>query len=209
MRVFFLYAIALALFLVLCLTALLYIESFLLYVTFFRIFILIEYSSICLFFKLNIKSEKVGKYLLLSIIPFFLFSIYDYIIPANNGLSFSFYPQVIECTIFIFVIIYLFYEKMNIDLSIPIYQLPIFWISIAFLIYFSGNFFLFLYSKNFIQNKEFRTLYHIIYGSVTIIKNLFLCVGVYLTVFTKPIPNLPDQSVNLDLDHFNPIDKQN
>ncbi|MES2430867.1 MAG: hypothetical protein V4556_08005 [Bacteroidota bacterium] len=119
----------------------------------------------------------------------------------------SFYPQLVECIVFLFIIMFVFYEKMKIDLSIPIYQLPVFWISIGFLIYFSGNFFLFLYSKNSIQNDDFKVLYHIIYGTVTIIKNMLICIGIYLTRYIKKPINQSDEFIDLDLDPFNPTAK--
>jgi len=60
----------------------------------------------------------------------------------------------------------------------PIYQKAIFWISVAFIINFSGNFFLFLYSKNSYNDQAFRNQFLIIYSSVTIIKNILLSIGV-------------------------------
>lgn len=60
----------------------------------------------------------------------------------------------------------------------PIYQRIVFWVSVAFIINFSGNFFLFIYSKNSFNDETFQKLYTIIYTSVTVLKNILLCIGV-------------------------------
>jgi Na+-transporting NADH:ubiquinone oxidoreductase subunit NqrD len=60
----------------------------------------------------------------------------------------------------------------------PVYQKMVFWVSVAFILNFSGNFFLFLYSKNSFNSVEFQRQYTIIYSSVTILKNILLCIAV-------------------------------
>ena len=205
MRVFFIFTFVLALFLILCLSSLYIIESYPLYEIMYRTFIVLEYSLLAYYFTLIILNKKLNTIILVSIAGFALFSIFDYL--KSDKFYLSFYPQLIECIMFLFIIVYVFYEKMKNDLTTPIYQLPVFWISIAFLIYFSGNFFLFLYSKNSIQNQEFKFWYHLIYGTVTIMKNLLLCIGIYQTKYIITPVTSSDQFANLDLDLFNPTDK--
>lgn len=60
-----------------------------------------------------------------------------------------------------------------------------FWFGVAFLLNFSGNFILFVYSKTSHKEADFNTNYTIIYSTVTIIKNLLLC----LAVTMKENPN--------------------
>jgi hypothetical protein len=62
----------------------------------------------------------------------------------------------------------------------PIYQRAIFWIAVAFIINFSGNFFLFLYSKNSFNDEVFKRQYTIIYTTVTLIKNILLCISIII-----------------------------
>jgi len=62
----------------------------------------------------------------------------------------------------------------------PIYHKSIFWICVAFIINFSGNFFLFLFSKYSLNDELFKTQFTIIYSTVTIIKNLLLCLSIVL-----------------------------
>ena len=62
----------------------------------------------------------------------------------------------------------------------PIYSKAIFWISVAFIINFSGNFFVFIYSKTSYNDDSFKRQFTIIYSSVTILKNILLCIGVMI-----------------------------
>ena len=67
----------------------------------------------------------------------------------------------------------------------PIYQKAIFWISVAFIINFSGNFFLFLYSRTSYKDEIFKNQFTIIYSSVTILKNILLCISVMVKESNK------------------------
>ena len=102
---------------------------------------------------------------------------------------------------------YFFYNKIQNDLNASIYFQPVFWISVGFLIYFSGNFFLFLFSRSMINDPEFRIQYTIIYDSVTIIKNIFICTAIIVnTKNDEQISNL-NKNINIDLDTEYPLIK--
>ena len=79
----------------------------------------------------------------------------------------------------------------EINVEEPIYQRSIFWVSVAFIINFSGNFFLFLYSKNSFNDEVFQRQYTIIYSSVTILKNILLCISLLINENRKALPNHP------------------
>ncbi len=81
----------------------------------------------------------------------------------------------------------------------PIYQKAIFWISVAFIINSSGNFFLFLYVQFNHEVNIFKTpQYTIIYTTVTILKNLLLCISILIK---EKKENLPSNSLfDIDLD---------
>ena len=74
--------------------------------------------------------------------------------------------------------IYFFFEKIQQTTSIPIYTTLIFWIAVAFTIYCSGNFFVFLYSNNAVSTPQTQFQYTIIYSTSTILKNILLCIGI-------------------------------
>jgi hypothetical protein len=96
---------------------------------------------------------------------------------------------------------------MQHNFTIPLYQLPSFWISVAFLVYFSGNFFLFLYSKSMLGEPGFDDQYTFIYSSIAIIKNALLIVAIFVNKNlatqeeNRPIP------ADLNLDNFKPFNK--
>lgn len=77
----------------------------------------------------------------------------------------------------------------------PIYNKAIFWISVAFIVNFSGNFFLFIYSKNSYADDAFKRQYTLIYSTVTILKNILLIIGVTTKeAHESKMPNLPHDS---------------
>ena len=88
----------------------------------------------------------------------------------------------------------------------PIYQKAIFWISVAFIINSSGNFFLFLYSKNSYNDETFKKQYTIIYTTVTVIKNFLLCVSILIKEKKDPSSS---ELIDIDLDSFHSFKNQN
>jgi hypothetical protein len=92
---------------------------------------------------------------------------------------------------------------MNESVSEPIYQKAIFWISVAFIINSSGNFFLFLYGKNSFNDEIFKKQYTIIYTTVTVLKNLLLCISILIKENTGD--SSPHHPIDIDLDTIHPI----
>lgn len=135
-----------------------------------------EFVCISIFFSQIIKSALIKKLILYIIIPFAILSIWDFV-KSDSGV-FNFIPLVVECFFFLLYILYFFYEKMRSTSTIPAYQTTSFWIAVAFTLYCSGNFFLFLYAKNSMQNENFKIQYNLIYSTFTILKNIFLCIGI-------------------------------
>jgi hypothetical protein len=138
-----------------------------------------------------------------SIIPFVLYCLYDYLSAKEPG--FAFLPLVIECLTLLIVLIYIFYEKMNYLLDTPIYQTSFFWIAVAFIIYFAGNFFLFLYSQNSYHDETFQIQYTVIYSCVTILKDVLLCISTFIKDKSEIKTS---QMIDAPLDFFQPIKNQ-
>ena len=181
-------------------------KSYSLYIIVLRIFILGEFLLISQFFVNNTTNLKVKRFIQLLIIPFSLFSLYDYFASVNE--EFTYYPQVLECLLFPLIIILFFYEKMKYSTKFPIYQSPAFWIAVAFLIFSTGNFFLFLFSKMLVQDLASKHLYNNIYGFFTILKNVLLCTAVIVyknSKFKEEQSNI--NNINLELDAFIPFKK--
>lgn len=150
---------------------------------FLRIFILLEYFLISFTFKEVIKSKLFNTLINFFFFIYFFISVYDYL--TTNKSEFSYIPHVVECLLLLICIIFFFYEKMKINSNVIIYQTTIFWIAVAFTLYCAGNFFLFLFAKNAMRNESFKIQYTLIYSTFTILKNLFICIG--LTI--KEAPN--------------------
>ena len=170
-----------------------------------RLYNVIEYSILAYLFYLCIKNKSVKKTLAFSLIPFFLFCIYDFITAKEATLAFL--PLIIEYFVLLLFIVYFFFEVMQEMVVEPIYTKAIFWISVAFIVNFSGNFFLFLYSKSSYNNEAFKTQYTIIYTTVTIVKNLLLCISIFINDENASINNKGFSEINLDTMH--PIKNQN
>lgn len=66
--------------------------------------------------------------------------------------------------------------------TFPIYNTIEFWLAGSLILYFSGNFFLFLYSRTMINDKDFLVIYKIVYSTIIIIKNIFLSISMIFTV---------------------------
>jgi hypothetical protein len=143
---------------------------------------------------------------LYSIIPYVLFCFYDFIAAKEPTLSIR--PLIIEYITLLLFIVYFFFEVMQETIIEPIYQKSIFWICVAFIINFSGNFFLLLTSISSYGDATFRDTFTIINGTVTILKNVFLCIAVILNE-SKNDPNfLNNPSLDSELDTYLPFKTQ-
>ena len=203
LKVFFIYAITSVIFVTVSLLSLSYYDSFFLYMSSVRIFLVLEFILICFFYKTIFKSARIKKLLTVLPIIFILFCLYNFL--KSSKTEFDFAPLVIECLFFTVVILYYFYERIMYNFTIPLYQLPSFWISVAFLIYFSGNFFLFLFSKVIENDPGFANQYTLIYSSITIIKNILLCTALIVNrnlIVTKDISSVIP---NLSIENFETV----
>lgn len=170
-----------------------------------RIFPLIECPLLCYFYYLSLKRSNTKKVILL-FGAFFLCGVFLYDLLTNKQKP-SFLPLSLEGFFFTLVILYYFYEKVKYINDIPIYSIATFWISIAFLLNFSGTFFLYLFSYTMSKEPSFQDQYHIIYAAFTISKNILLCTGIFVnrnaivsqkTTFIEP---------DLDFERFYPLKK--
>ncbi len=147
-----------------------------------RVHTVIEFAILTYIFSICIKNNFVKKFTTILIVPFLILSIYDYFLAKEPSIAYV--PLLTECLFFIALIIYFFFEKIKQDVNEPLFNTFIFWLAVAFLLNFSGNFLLYVYSETAIKDEEFKTNYAIIYSTVTIIKNILLCIAVTM----KEIP---------------------
>ena len=170
-----------------------------------RVYNVIEYSLLAYFFSLYITNKYIRIILKFSVIGYLIFCIYSFINAKVPEMPFV--PASIEHILLLIFIIYYFFEVMQLSAVEPIYQKAIFWICVAFIINSSGNFFLFLYSKNSYNDEAFKKQYTLIYTTVTVLKNLLLCIAI--SIKEKPEDHPQTNFLDVDLDSFNPIKKQN
>lgn len=161
-----------------------------------RINIITEFILLGLFYYYNVRFKYKKEVLIVASVGFILFSIYDYHVTAKD--DFRYLPLVIQASFFLVVIPYFFYENMRYSLEKPVYLLPSFWISIAFLIYFSGNFFQFLGSEIY-EDKQFIDLSNLVYDVVTIIKDTLLCIAIVVNNSIEKETHKPNMPINFDL----------
>ena len=200
-KVFFLYTLFIAILVVVGFSLLYIFKSKENYYLVVRVYNVMEYTVLAFFFSFYIKNKLIKKALLLSVVIYFLFCIFNFAIEKKSGMPFV--PATVEHILLLIFIIYYFFEVMQETVLEPIYQKAIFWISVAFIINSSGNFFLFLYSKNSFNDEIFKNQYTIIYTTVTVIKNLLLCISILIKEKHESLSQ--NNLIDIDLDSFHPI----
>jgi hypothetical protein len=175
LKVFFIYTIILAVFVVLSISTIYILKSVKIYYYILKLYAVVEY---CLFaqFLFNIYTNTLAKKIILySTIPFILYCVINFVVDKS---SFSNTPSLIEFIAFIIFIIYFFYEKMKTVVQFPVYQSITFWICVGLFLYFTGNFFFFLFI-NSSTDPIFIAQMKNIYFFVTISKNILLSVAFF------------------------------
>ena len=165
------------------------------------IFLVLEFITISILYFFILRNDKLKKLILVFIFLFTVLWLFNFV---NSNLKvFDFTPVVIECLFFTMLIIYYFYEIMRYNFDTPLFQLPSFWISVGFLMYFSGNFFLFLFSKIKFNEPGFNNQYLVIVSIITILKNILLITAIFVNknlTHTKSNSSIPSD-LNLDIFH--------
>ena len=104
-----------------------------------------------------------------------------------------------ECVLIIAMCIYYFFDQLKDSNTLLIYSSINFWIVIAFLIYLSGTFFLYIYADSMINDKAFIQQYIIINSSFGILKNILLGVAMLMKPTQKDNQTLfPEDTLNAD-----------
>jgi len=177
-----------------------YLKKPTVYLTLVKFYTIIEYGLFSLMFYYFFNSKTIKKVILISIIPFTIFSVINLF---YNQYNFSNYPLLYEFISFMIFIIFYFYEKMKIEYTVPVYNLISFWISVGLFFYFTGNFFFLLFSSTNI-GKTFINQMQIIYTVVTITKNLLLCFSLHGSETKSEQNNQYIFPEDLHLDDFTP-----
>ena len=176
-----------------------YFGSFIAYTVLLRFFNIIELGFLSYFVYLSITSVLVKRIILFAQPLFACYCIYDYL--STTQPTIGYFPAAVECLIMLSFIIYFFFELMQKVVSIPLYVTIEFWLAVALILYFSGNFFLFVYSRSMINDKEFQAVYKTIYSPIIIIKNTFISLAIIFKANLNST-NRSEDFFNPDLDRF-------
>jgi hypothetical protein len=141
------------------------------YLVIVRLYVAIEYAMLVLFFAYIFNSKKFKLFAYLSIVPFWLFSLYNYY--ESDQKVFSNIPVITLFIILIAIILFYFYTKMKIVSIYPLYKLISFWLCVGLFIYFSGNLFYLLFIMS-IKDAALNSQMKIVYTVVSITKDLIL-----------------------------------
>ncbi len=140
----------------------------------FRLFTIIEYSTITFFIFQLIESDLFKKLIKIGSIIFIIVSILD--IYTSSFTSFDSLPSGLESILVLSYCLFFVYEKMtSTDFSFN----GTIWITIGLILFFSGTFFLFILSQNNFKDSSFILTYGYIVAIFNIIKNLFITIGIF------------------------------
>lgn len=149
----------------------------------FLLFTIVEYSFFCYFIYLILPPSLIKKNVPLIWIGFLLFAFIDYAF-FSKAQEFDSIASGIESIIVLMLCIYYLFSQMKGVNNLLVYSTFNFWAVIAFLIYFSGTFFLYLMTERMMHNVSFQKQYFVINISFNILKNLLLCVAMIMRLNT-------------------------
>jgi hypothetical protein len=170
-----------------------------------KAYILVEFIIVSNLYISILKNNKSSQFIVLSICSYLIYWIYSFY--KSSFTEFEFKPLVVECFFFTILIVYYFYDLMRNNFTIPLYRMPVFWLSVAFLIYFSGNFFLFLYSDVIRTDPNWGNQFTVIYSTIALLKNGLLCTAIIVNKNSMQQEENISIPSNLNLDDFKPLNK--
>ncbi len=141
----------------------------------YRFFTILEYILLSSFLYFNIKSKVFKRIVFILSILFIVYSIYDLINSKSN--SFDSRPTGIACILILTYSIFYLFEKIKTPDSLFLYSTPNFWVVVALIIYFSGTFFIYIFSQSNFNDPGFKSLFSIINSSFNIFKNLLFSIA--------------------------------
>jgi hypothetical protein len=171
-----------------------------------RLHFFVELAILAYFYQSIFKNSPVKKITLLLIPLFLCYSIFDYLVSSKVILGAN--VAIVESLMIMIILLYFFFEKIKYEVQVPLYESKTFWISVGLLVFFAGNFFLLVYSKALIGNSHFQKQYVTIYNSFNILKNLLICVALFIKETDAPV-NPNKNPFDMLEDYPYPFNKQN
>jgi hypothetical protein len=123
-----------------------------------------------------LRSLKAKKLLSLLMVFFVLFTIYDLVTNIDAD-TFDSLPTVFECLIIIGFSTYYLYEQLGTPESLFLYSTSTFWIIVGLMLFFSGNFFVFIYAQSNSESAEFKNTFDLINTILSFIENILFLIA--------------------------------
>ena len=142
----------------------------------FRVFTIVECLTLILYLRLILSSKTAKTALIFISIGFVAFSIWGLITNRNED-TFDSIPTVIECLIIIGFSMFYFYEQLKNPQSLFLYSTPNFWIVVGLIIFFAGNFFVFIYAQSNSESIEFKNTFGLINAILSFIENILFLIA--------------------------------
>ncbi len=167
------------------------------FITLLNLFTIVEYTFFCYFIYLILPKGRLKKTVPFLWIAFILFALADYVLFSKTH-EFDSFASGIEAIIVLLLCMAYLFSQVRTNNNLLIYSTFNFWTVIAFFIYFSGTFFLYLMTDKMRVSVSFQKMYFVINISFNILKNLLLCVAMMMKLNAtakgqkKIIPDLDD-----------------
>ncbi|MDR6561118.1 MULTISPECIES: hypothetical protein [unclassified Arcicella] len=159
-----------------------------------NIFALTEGVLISCVFQEAFINKKLKRITFIIISIYVLVSIFLFAMP-NGFFKFNSIVNTISCLLIIIWVFVYFYQLLQTLQVIKLYMLPLFWISVGSLLYFSGTLFIFLYSDTILFQKVPILYYQLwnIYYVLLFVFRILLAVGLWFSKTAIQMPNTLNQ----------------
>ncbi|MDR6561121.1 MULTISPECIES: hypothetical protein [unclassified Arcicella] len=133
-------------------------------------------------FRKALINKKLKRVIFISIIIYTLTSVYLFMMP-NGFFKFNSIVNALSCLLIITWVLIYFYQLLQTLQVIKLYTLPLFWISVGCLLYFSGTLFIFLYGDIILWQKQPILYYQLwsIYYVLLFVFRILLAVGLWFS----------------------------
>lgn len=152
------------------------------------LFTVLEYSLFTYYIYVLIRKQFFKYTIIFLSIILYLIAIYNYYANVGKIGWFDSFTSSLESIFIILYCIFYLFEEINSPSTTLIYESYKFWLILSFLLYLSGELFLFIYAANFGEN-EIRIYWNINY-SVNILKNILFCVAMIMKKDTPTRPSI-------------------
>jgi len=140
-----------------------------------RIFTLTE--GICFgYYLLSIIQTKIAKKILVGLgVLFLALALFD--LKNSQADTFDSIPTVIECLILLVFSVYYLYEQIKDPNNLFLYNTSNFWIVVGLILFFSGNFFLFIYGQSSSTLPNWENTFNLINGVCALLEYILFLIA--------------------------------